>query len=381
MTTQETRNLLESLLEQPGEYYRSKLKERFGDFGMEQVSQVILFGAAEMGKIYIDLCKKNNIEVLAVGDNNAIRSGSLLDDISVISVTELEAYSKDTPIIISTIHDDEVYRQLAGLGFTRVFPHYYFSILYPDKFYNPHWISSIDELIGQKDAVMQCFDMLADDISRESYVNIIRYRFLFDRDDIKKIVRPTKEEYFDEQIAPLDPQEVFVDGGAYTGDTVARFLQATKGTFKAVHSFEPDTISVGKLKAYIDSLADPRVQAHPFGLGESRGSLKFSNQGTLGSKASESGETTVEIVDLDTFLADIHPTLIKLDIEGCELDALHGARHIIASQAPKLAVCVYHKPADLWQLPILLKEMVPEYRLFIRHYSPFLYDTVCYAVK
>jgi FkbM family methyltransferase len=189
------------------------------------------------------------------------------------------------------------------------------------------------------------------------------------------------EEYFDEQIAPLDPQEVFVDGGAYTGDTVVRFLQATEGQFRAIYSFEPDTISFAKLKEYVDSLSDPRIHIYPFGIGGSRGSIKFSNQGTLGSKASETAETTVEIVDLDSTLIDVRPTLVKLDIEGYELDALNGMRHIIIEQAPKLAVCIYHKPADLWQLPLFLKEMVPEYRLFIRHYSPFLYDTVCYAVK
>lgn len=381
MTKQEAIIQLEALLDKPREYYAEKLKERFGDFVIGQVSRVILFGAAEMGKIYIDRCRENGIEILAVCDNDASKSGSTLNDVDIISFAELTAISRDTPIIITTIYDEEVYQQLTEAGFTRVFPPAYFSVLYPDKFYNPHWISSIDELLEQKDNVMRCFDLLADAVSQESFLNIVRYRLLFDRTYIKLIERPKEEEYFDERITQLNPEEIFVDGGAYQGDTVAHFLQVTNGNFRGIHSFEPDTASFAKLKEYTDSLNDPRIHVYPFGLGESRGSFKFSNQGTLGSKMDENAETTVEIVDLDSMFLDVKPTLIKVDIEGFELEALRGARKIITSQAPKLAVCVYHKPADLWQLPLLLKEMVPEYRLFIRHYSPFLYDTVCYAVK
>jgi hypothetical protein len=74
------------------------------------------------------------------------------------------------------------------------------------------------------------------------------------------------------------------------------------------------------------------------------------------------------------------PTYIKFDIEGVEAKALRGMKRNVAAFHPRLAVSVYHKPADLWEIPLLLNRMFPFYRLFLRHYTDSLLETVCYAI-
>jgi hypothetical protein len=74
------------------------------------------------------------------------------------------------------------------------------------------------------------------------------------------------------------------------------------------------------------------------------------------------------------------PTFIKMDIEGSEIDALNGAAGIIRRDKPKLAVCVYHKPSDLWKIPLLVHNLQPKYQFYLRHYSNHLSDTVLYAM-
>ena len=69
-----------------------------------------------------------------------------------------------------------------------------------------------------------------------------------------------------------------------------------------------------------------------------------------------------------------------MDIEGSELAALRGARQCILENKPKLAVCLYHKPQDMWEIPLMIKEMLPEYKIYIRHHTDLLNETVCYAV-
>lgn len=372
---------LETILSKPKEYYITKIKERFGEFDIKQISQVILFGAAEMGKIYIDLCRKNKISVLAVCDNDASKSGSFMEGVKIISAEKLLEFPKNTPIIITTIYDDEIYQQLIPLGFTSVFTAAYLSVIYADKFYNPHWLSSVDDILHQKDDVLRCFNILADEESRKSFLNIIRYRLSLDRSYIKEIMKPAEEEYFDKDVISLSGKEVFVDGGAYAGDTIANFLKVTGGRFEAIHSYEPDARSFAKLKEYSDSLADPRVFIYPLALGETKGSVKFSNSGSLGSRISETAKMTTDVIDLDSSLGGFKPTFIKLDVEGWELEALKGAQKIIFLYSPKLAVCIYHKPDDLWKIPLFLKDVFPQHRFFIRHYSYFLYDTVCYAIN
>ena len=73
-------------------------------------------------------------------------------------------------------------------------------------------------------------------------------------------------------------------------------------------------------------------------------------------------------------------TMIKMDIEGSELEALKGAKKTIQRDKPKLAICIYHKPEDMADIPLYIKELVPEYKLYIRHHSNFATETVLYAV-
>lgn len=69
-----------------------------------------------------------------------------------------------------------------------------------------------------------------------------------------------------------------------------------------------------------------------------------------------------------------------MDIEGSELEALKGSREIIKRCRPKLEICVYHKKEDLVEIPAFIKELVPEYKLYVRHYSNNAGETVLYAV-
>ena len=69
-----------------------------------------------------------------------------------------------------------------------------------------------------------------------------------------------------------------------------------------------------------------------------------------------------------------------MDIEGAEVNALLGAEENIKKQKPKLAICVYHKPEHLWKIPLYIKKIVPDYKLYIRHHTNQEYETVCYAV-
>ena len=72
--------------------------------------------------------------------------------------------------------------------------------------------------------------------------------------------------------------------------------------------------------------------------------------------------------------------MIKMDIEGSELEALKGSKKVIQRDKPRLAICIYHKPEDMTEIPLYIKELVPEYKLYIRHHSNAGTETVLYAV-
>lgn len=69
-----------------------------------------------------------------------------------------------------------------------------------------------------------------------------------------------------------------------------------------------------------------------------------------------------------------------MDIEGAELDALKGAEKTIEQFRPKLAISLYHKREDLYEIPIWIKSIMPNYKMYLRHYANKQWDLVLYCV-
>lgn len=87
-----------------------------------------------------------------------------------------------------------------------------------------------------------------------------------------------------------------------------------------------------------------------------------------------------KVVKLDDSLANEKVSFIKMDIEGAEVNALRGAEHIIREQHPKMAICIYHKTSDFWEVPLLINSF-GKYKFYVRHHGEFnCWDTICYAV-
>lgn len=109
--------------------------------------------------------------------------------------------------------------------------------------------------------------------------------------------------------------------------------------------------------------------------------LYFDALETVGSHVSEKeSDYVIEVKSLDETVYDKKPTFIKMDIEGSEQEALKGCRRIISDFCPKLAICVYHKPDDLYEIPALIKGMNSDYRLYLRQYASTRHETVLYAI-
>ena len=118
---------------------------------------------------------------------------------------------------------------------------------------------------------------------------------------------------------------------------------------------------------------------YPCGLGKTTTILRFRGGYGEGSELAESGDNHVQVLALDDVLPNFQPTLIKLDIEGAEPDALKGARKTVRQWMPDLAVCVYHAPAHLWEIPRRIRDTNESYRFSLRSHRFNGFDTVLYA--
>lgn len=186
------------------------------------------------------------------------------------------------------------------------------------------------------------------------------------------------EQYFDSKIINYDEQEIFVDAGALNIGTSIELAKRCP-SLKKVHAFEPDPQNFNRCLEEKKKLYPIEVEVYPYGLWDCNRELQFSSTGNGRASIEENGEERVSVVALDKVIKE-KITFLKMDIEGAELKALIGAKELIKKYKPKLTICLYHKETDLVDIPLFIKELVPEYKLYIRHHSTGTEETVLYAV-
>jgi len=195
------------------------------------------------------------------------------------------------------------------------------------------------------------------------------------------------EQYKYADIVHAKEGDVVIDGGAFLGETALYFAERV-GLQGQVYAFEfmPSNIEFihqnlamnPKYRSVIEIVERPlwsdsttQLSADDRGPGTSLRAINDSNELTF---------TTISIDDFAQSKALDRVDFIKLDIEGAELATIEGARAVITAYKPQLAICIYHKNSDFWQIPLLLHEMVPEYEFYVDHFVPFPnWETVLFA--
>lgn len=187
------------------------------------------------------------------------------------------------------------------------------------------------------------------------------------------------QQYFDLPFLQKNEHEIFVDGGCYDGENSCTFAEWAGNVQKTIFAFEPDENNFRKCKSVLEKMDHVSYQLIPKGLWSSETVLDFCASSNEGSRFVAGGGTCIPVTSLDAVING-KVTFIKMDIEGAEYEALKGAEKLIRKYKPKLAVSIYHKPEDIWELPGLVLSFCPEYTFYLRHYSLSSEETVLYAV-
>ena len=236
-------------------------------------------------------------------------------------------------------------------------------------------------IVSNLDKIKEVYELLSDKASKDSYLAAILFRLTYDNRYLKSVA--TDDTEYLELFNSLDESEVVVDCGGYVGDTLEDYLSYNKPPQKYL-IFEPDRKNMEGLMANIKRLkAEDYTEIYSAGVGEKAGILYINNEAGAASQLEEKNENSlyaVDIVSIDSLNRnDI--TFIKMDIEGAEPGAIKGASTTIAEQAPKLAICLYHTPTDLFEIPILIKKICPRYNNFVvkQHHRFSFTETILYV--
>ena len=336
-------------------------------------SPIVIFGAGNLGRRVAQA-----VHPVLFCDNNSALWGSACEGIPIESPETAVQRFPEATFVIAIWHPSRTAKmmdrinQLRSFGAANIiaFPalfNDYADILLPHGFWQrPGYYAEHDEEIRRVRALL-------DPAGREELDRQMRLR-LGDVSD--QVINPAVQ-YFGENLLQLSRNEVFIDCGAYDGDTIVEFRRATGDHFARIIAFEPDPENFAALRSAVDG--DSRITLQPCATGVRRETVRFSLGGN-GSRISSAGTCEVQTITLDDALDGIAPTCMKFDIEGSEPDALEGGRETIARHRPKMAVCLYHAPNHLWSLPLRLSELLPDSRFTLRTYCADGWDCVCYCI-
>ena len=154
----------------------------------------------------------------------------------------------------------------------------------------------------------------------------------------------------------------------------------TQHNYKKIYGIEADTKNFQSLNDFVKTRDYKNIEVFNVGAWDKKDILYFSDEGSMGSSIGDKG-VELKVDALDNLIVDGKVDFIKMDIEGAELPALHGAEHLIKQNKPYLAICAYHKARDLITLPQYIKKLNENYKFYLRQHMKFAsIELVLYAI-
>lgn len=354
------------------------------------IDKIVLYGAGSAGIAFLYYLRDVGIEPVYFSDANSYKWGKNCEGLEIIDYREITRRVGRDALVIVTINTDGkkycksfeetlrvgghdgVYKKLKEAGCQNVIDYTYFRRcrkLFRGDRYNLPSCSDVYLMEQHEDDLCDVYSSLADDKSKEVFQRLVRFRMI--DDSIQIPTEGQEKQYFEYQLFPKKDDEIFVDCGAYNGISLDAFLRENENHFRRYYGIEPDKDNFVKLKDYISSLSNEvkaKIVITDKAVYDEERTLMLYNLNGPGSFVSDIGKQAVNTDKIDNLLDEDGATYIKMNIEGCEVEALRGAEQTIRRCKPRLAIAGYHKTRDLWEVPKMILSNEPSYKLYLRSY-------------
>lgn len=342
------------------------------------MEKIAIYGAGEYGRIFFAALNNAGIKIDFFIDTDPSKT-----ELYSKPVYCIEKIPHETTIYISVLSvSDRIKEELILLGYQNVYAFIetlkqFPKIMNEVSKRNFLWMRSNPLDMINIDKINQFRTLLSDSKSLHILDQITAFRRTY---DMNHYPYPDDEkEYFPSDVPILDNLATvrFIDCGAYTGDTVADLIE-TKKSIDYIVSFEPDKQNFQKLLSETKKHQGQFITLNA-GVWSMNTFVNFSNDNSSFSKVGEVG-SFIPVMALDQTVFFTQPNYIKMDIEGAEQEALKGSREIIQTYSPNLAICLYHRPQDFWEIPLMIHEINPNYSMYLRVHEHMGLSTVLYCI-
>lgn len=224
--------------------------------------------------------------------------------------------------------------------------------------------------------IEDAYNLLADNLSRKVYENVLLFYYT-GKIELLDEITTNKDEAFN-NILKLGNSETFVDLGAYNGDTIDEFLHYAGCDYRKIIALEPNEKNFRKLNVHCSDIQN--IDLWQLGAYNKNTVLDFNNKAGRNSAICASG-TKTRVTTVDTILCGMAASYIKADVEGADFETLEGMKNTLKNFKPKLNFSAYHRFEDIFRLALYIKELNPNYKIYLRHH-PYIpaWDTNLYCV-
>ena len=366
--------------EQADQRARRWLLDRAGD------GPWILHGAGNLGRQIYAHMQSHGEKVLAVTDGDPKQVGVPIGNHRVQAPAEaLERWGAEAATLVTICNTRHSFqataRRLQPLSKGPVLPVQGYFWRRPEAFLPYFAFDLPSRLLRAREDLLRTAALLADPLSRSQYEGQVAWRLTLDF-DLLPLAQP-ETQYFDPDLRPQELDGLFVDCGAFDGDTLRDLFAVYGSGLTGAIAYEPDPANFGQLQAWVQGLPSElreRIDCREAALSDQKGWLCFQGGNDGGSRLAETGGSRVRAVRLDEDLSGLRVGWLKMDLEGQELQALAGSLLLPRPEHRTYTISMYHRSDDLWTIPAFFAKHLPAHSLHLRTHGEDGFDVVCYAL-
>ncbi|TXJ20084.1 FkbM family methyltransferase [Brachyspira aalborgi] len=346
--------------------YEEHKKEIYDIDKIIEKEGVSLFGAGQYGEFVSEYLIKNGYKINCFIDNNPNKHGTKINNIEIVSKDSDQSKNSKVLFITARHTVNEIIKQ-NKINYNK--------LIFFDKYFV---IKNFNKLLDFRNG-------LFDDKSIKVF-DVLIYSKIFGDGSYLKNVNEDNQYFCLSKFKSFNDKDIYVDVGAYVGDTIEKFIYLNSAIFSKIYAFEIGKKQFRALNTRIKRLIkewaidNDKITLINAGISNKNGSMFINNDSIITSNSlSSRGNYKVKVFSIDDYLKNKPITFLKADIEGEEFNMLKGAVNTIKNYKPKMAISVYHKPDDLLTIPEFIKNLVPEYKFALRHHNITFNETVLYC--
>lgn len=345
-------NWLDRILQQP----------YFWDYLSQVTKPIVLYGMGNGADAILDRCAALDIPVAGVFASDEFVRGQQFRGYPVLTYKQAKAQWGEFVLLIAFASErPEILRRFFHLAQQQETYAPHLPLFGDTTVVTPQWLRENRGVLERVHAG------LADDLSRQVLEDILSYKLT---GKLEYLARVTRRQDDLTSLFTFGEEEAYADLGAYNGDTLREFLDLTEGHYDHLYAVEPDLKNFRKLQAYVEEEQLGRCTLVPEGIWAQPAALPFAAKGGRMSSLEETGKKVVPVpvTSLDALVGNHDLTYVKMDVEGVEKETLAGGECVITRCAPKLLVAGYHHDDDLWEIPLELWALRPDYKVYLRRH-------------